>query len=94
MSKVELNTIHRLSFGAALVFVQRGNGVVMQRSGWNGKGMFVGVQPFGAAGMMVPTLAIHAADGLVYPWVPSQQDMFTEDWELFRLREESAVCDD
>ena len=71
------------------------------RAGWNGKGMFVYAVPaasypaqtgvakkvFGEEAKVEygAYLAIKAADGKVYPWVPSQQDTFADDWEIVQL---------
>ena len=71
------------------------------RAGWNGKGMMVYAVPAGnypaqthvakrlfGDDALVPYgsyLAIKAADGIVYPWVPSQQDIFANDWEIVNL---------
>lgn len=68
------------------------------RKGWNGKGMFVymveanaypatsriakthfgedALVPYGAYA------ALKNADGSVYPWTPSQGDLFADDWEV------------
>lgn len=66
------------------------------RESWNGKGMFVYAvsgnsyeatsivaKGHWGEGMKVPYspyLAIKGADGVVSPWVPSQQDLFAHDW--------------
>lgn len=73
-------------------------GVAIQRHGWNGKGMFVyyveannykatspvAIRVFGKDSF-VPYgayFAIKAADGKVYPWAPSQQDLNSDDWSI------------
>lgn len=83
-----------MNFADALEAVFNTN-MAIQREGWNGKGMFVyAVQPnkYPATtevakrafeGGEVPYggyLAIKAADGSVYPWTPSQADIFANDW--------------
>ena len=83
-----------MNFENALTLLKEGKKIA--REGWNGKGMFLymvpvgeylprteiaqsitneeGLVPYGAYA------AIKGADGIVYPWVPSQQDMFATDW--------------
>jgi hypothetical protein len=82
------------SFAGALNYLK--DGFPMQRSGWNGKNMFVYMVPansypaqtgvakahFGE-GAMVPYgayLALKGADGTVNTWVPSIADLMAEDW--------------
>jgi hypothetical protein len=77
------------------------NGFPMQRSGWNGKGLFVYMVPansypaqtgvakahFGE-GSLVPYgayLAIKGVDGVVNTWVPSISDIMAEDWGVVDL---------
>jgi hypothetical protein len=59
-------------------------GAKMARAGWNGKGLFVEAQfPDEHSKMGNPYLFIDAAalGGKKTPWVPSQTDLFGEDWE-------------
>ncbi|NCX94942.1 MAG: DUF2829 domain-containing protein [Chitinophagia bacterium] len=62
-----------MDFSAALVAIKEGKRV--QRSGWNGKGQFV------ETGIFSITIAvITTTTGTRVPWVPSQSDLFAEDW--------------
>lgn len=85
-----------LSFGQALEALETGN--KLQRSGWNGKGMFVYLVPankypaqteaakshFGQ-NAMVPYnayFAIKNVDETVSTWVPSMNDCLAKDWAI------------
>lgn len=55
----------------------------MTRRGWNGEGLFVEAQfPDEHSKMGNPYLYINAKSlgGECNPWVPSQTDLFAEDW--------------
>ena len=83
-----------LSFGLALESLCKGYRV--GRKGWNGKGMYLYLVPAGnyqaktkAArtehGDQVPYgpyIAIKTVGGEVLPWVASQADLLTDDWEI------------
>lgn len=59
------------------------NGFKVSRDGWNGKGLFVSAQfPDEHSKMGNPYLYIDAKalGGECNPWVPSQTDLFAEDW--------------
>lgn len=50
------------------------------RSGWNGKGMYVYQH---VADGFKPVLVLHTAKGEEQPgWVFSQDDLFSDDWEI------------
>lgn len=67
------------------------------RRGWNGKGMFIflvpgstfavnrppllGVYPEGTLVKYRSHIDMKCVDGTVVPWVASQTDMLSEDWE-------------
>lgn len=56
----------------------------MTREGWNGKGLFIAKQvPDEHSKMGNPYLYIDATalGGTLNPWVPSQTDLFAEDWQ-------------
>lgn len=73
------------------------NGARVSRLGWNGKGMFiflVGGSAFtvnrepllsilgaGSEARYQPHIDMRTADGSIVPWLPSQTDMMTGDWE-------------
>lgn len=78
------------SFGTALALMLRG--LRVQRSGWNGKGMWVRrvdlyndpefklrEEPC-AVGTWLPFLAMKTVDGGLVPWLASQTDMLATDW--------------
>jgi hypothetical protein len=84
MSKVTM------SFSDALQQMKVGDRLT--RQGWNGKGLFVEAQfPDANSKMGNPYLYIDAKalGGERNPWVPSQTDLFAEDWE-FVEREANA----
>jgi hypothetical protein len=56
--------------------------IKVQRSGWNGKGMYVGLHnPSGR--MTIPYFFICTVDGELVPWLPSQTDLLATDWSLY-----------
>lgn len=60
------------------------SGKYVQRSGWNGKGMYVGLQNPDAASMnTLPYLWLKTACGNRVPWLASQTDMLATDWGYF-----------
>lgn len=70
-----------MSFSDALLKLK--TGAVLARKGWNGKGLFVQAQfPDEHSKMGNPYLYIdaQALGGERNPWVPSQTDLFAEDW--------------
>lgn len=72
-----------MDFSAALLMLKSGEAVT--RKGWNGKGLLVQAQyPDDHSKMGNPYLYIdaRALGGERNPWVPSQTDLFAEDWEL------------
>lgn len=85
-----------LSFGLAIELLKKGKKVA--RKGWNGKGMFVFLVPGSVFKVNRPPLLgiysegteinYHAhidmktADNNIVPWLASQTDMLSEDWEI------------
>ena len=74
-----------MDFGEALVKLREGKKVA--RKGWNGKGMWVGLQrPDSQSAKTLPYLYLqYPEDAKVYPnarvpWLASQTDMLAEDW--------------
>lgn len=66
-------------------FIKLKKGLKLTRKGWNGKGLFVEAQyPDDNSKMGVPYLFIDASalGGTRAPWVPSQTDLFAEDWSV------------
>ena len=70
-----------MDFSEALTNLKAG--VRMRRTGWNGKGMFVGSQyPDGESKMTLPYLYLRTVRGELVPWVASHTDLLSEDWEV------------
>lgn len=85
-----------MNFGEALAAIKAGKRVA--RVGWNGKGMFLFLVPGSTFTVnREPLLSImgegtqvqyHAhidmktAQGYVVPWLASQADLLSEDWEI------------
>lgn len=68
-------------FGWALRELKSGRAV--QRSGWNGKGMFLLLQvPDAHSKMKQPYIYITPVGGELVPWVASQPDLLSTDWEV------------
>lgn len=85
-----------MNFGNVLTAIKSGQRCA--RKGWNGKGMFIyyvppgnyspctaiaekitnedGLVPYGAY------IAMYTAQGNVVPWLASQTDILSEDWEI------------
>lgn len=71
----------RFSFSVAFELVK--NGKTIARDGWNGNGLLVRAQfPDEHSKMGNPYLYIDATalGGALNPWVPSQTDLFANDW--------------
>lgn len=65
-------------------------GQAISREGWNGNGLSVQAQfPDEHSKMGNPYLYIDATalGGTLNPWVPSQTDLFAEDWTVLTDRE-------
>ena len=79
-----------LSFGDAIAYLKLGYKVV--RKGWNGKGIFIELQtPTETSKMSHPYIFIDTtglqsdnpdAKRNLVPWLASQTDMLSEDWEI------------
>lgn len=86
--------MNALSFGHAIRVLRDGKKVA--RAGWNGKNMFLYLVPAnsypaqteaakGVFGDMVPYgayIAMKTAQGNVVPWLASQTDVLSDDWQL------------
>lgn len=69
-------------FGWAIRRLKEGKYV--QRAGWNGKGMYVGLQTPDATSInTMPYLWLKTACGNRVPWLASQTDMLAIDWDFF-----------
>jgi hypothetical protein len=72
------------SFSTALEAVKKGDAI--QRSGWNGKGLKVYAQfPNENSKMNLPYLYIEYPDGKRCPWLASQTDIMSEDWNILNM---------
>ena len=70
-----------MNFGSALEALKAGMRVA--RSGWNGKGLWLELQtPDTHSKMTLPYIFMKTADSNLVPWLASQTDMLTDDWEL------------
>ena len=81
-----------ISFSQALDEVK--NGKKIQRTGWNGKGMYVRlVDPYCDKvfkikndntddGTPLPWLGMKTADNQFVPWLASQADLLLNDWQI------------
>lgn len=68
-------------FGRALDILKAGGNV--RRAGWNGKGMWLGLRrPRVGSEMTLPYIYMKTADNQLVPWLASQTDMLSTDWEV------------
>lgn len=70
-----------MNFGQAIEALKAGKRVT--RPGWNGKGMWLGLQvPDGGSKMTLPYIYMRTAGdiGDHVPWLASQTDMLSDDW--------------
>lgn len=66
-------------FGWAIRALQSGKHVT--RKGWNGKGMYLGLQkPDEGSANTLPYIYMITVSGDRVPWVASQTDMLEHDW--------------
>ncbi len=55
----------------------------IRRAGWNGKGMWIGLQiPDAHSKMSLPYVYMHTVHRDLVPWLCSQADLLAFDWEL------------
>jgi hypothetical protein len=85
-----------MNFGQALEVLKAGGKVA--RAGWNGKSMFLflvpgstfqvnrppllGIYPEGTIIDYCPHIDMKTADDKIVPWLASQTDVLSEDWEV------------
>ena len=76
-----------VGFDKALKAVKEGKKI--QRSGWNGKGMFVFLRPEVSGGTpnngkvdCLAYLCMKTVDDKFVPWLASQTDILAEDWSI------------
>jgi hypothetical protein len=59
------------------------NGSRAQRSGWNGKGMWIEIQrPDENSKMQRPYIYMKTTNDELVPWFASQTDILADDWQL------------
>ena len=70
-----------MDFGTAISYLKAGKRVA--RSGWNGRGMWLGLQrPDVNSTMSLPYIYMSTVTGDLVPWVASQTDLLDDDWEV------------
>lgn len=71
-----------MNFSEALKLMKEGR--PMLRAGWNGKGMYVNIQvPTPKSKMTMMYLYMKTADGNLVPWLASQADLLSKDWDMY-----------
>lgn len=64
---------------------QMRNGARVFRQGWNGKGMFLGLQePDFNSKMTLPYIYMRTADNKLVPWLCSQSDLLATDYDVVK----------
>lgn len=70
-----------MDFGSVLHYMRLGDRAY--RNGWNGKGMYIQIQfPDEHSKMTLPYIYMFTAQGDLVPWLASQTDLLSEDWEV------------
>lgn len=70
-----------MNFSEALEELKKGNSVT--RKNWNGKGQQIKLQvPDENSKMTLPYIYIKTVQGDLVPWLASQTDLLSEDWEV------------
>ncbi|GAB5503447.1 DUF2829 domain-containing protein [Pyruvatibacter sp.] len=71
-----------MDFSQALTHLKAGHEVT--RKGWNGKGMCLQIQrPEHGSKMTLPYIFMETAHADLVPWLASQTDLLSDDWELY-----------
>lgn len=72
-----------MNFEKALRLLRLGRKVF--RSGWNGKNMWICLQrPTNTSKMTLPYIYMKTVENDLVPWVASQTDILSEDWEVLK----------
>lgn len=72
--------MEKRDFGWALDKLKAGGNVC--RAGWNGDGMWLRLQlPDANSKMTLPYIYMSTAQGGLVPWLASQTDLLSEDWD-------------
>lgn len=70
-----------MNFGQAIEELERD--LKVTRSGWNGKGQYLGLQRPDANSMnTLPYIYIITVTGDRIPWLASQTDILAKDWQI------------
>jgi hypothetical protein len=70
-----------MDIGVAIKWMRHGERVA--RKGWNGKGMYLALQtPDANSKMSLPYIFMKTADDKLVPWLASQTDLLSDDWEV------------
>jgi len=70
----------KMDFGDAIRALKDGKKV--RRRNWNGEGMWLALQvPDEHSKMGLPYIYMSTVEGKLVPWLASQSDMLSEDWE-------------
>jgi hypothetical protein len=73
----------RETFGIGRALDEMRAGYLVSRTGWNGKGMHLGLQvPDGNSKMTLPYVYMKTAQGHLVPWLCSQTDLLADDWQV------------
>lgn len=93
--------MERMNFGGALEALKAGRKVA--RKGWNGKGIYLGLQKPDANSKMTQPYLYIVTNGLItdnpdapkgiVPWLASQTDMLAEDWYCVDYLENIPTCE-
>ena len=78
-----------INFSEALESLKGGN--LVCREGWNGKGMFLDIQvPDENSKMTLPYIYMNTVQGDTVPWLASQTDILSDDWEVYAVGDSDA----
>ncbi len=81
IKRLENKAIKGSDFGLAII--QLKDGYRVARKGWNGKGMWLELQvPDTHSKMSLPYIYMVTANGHLVPWLASQTDILSDDWEI------------
>jgi len=72
--------ISNLPFSVVFELLKKDSSTKIQRSGWNGRGLFVTMKE--VDGISNVLLVLSAPDGRLNTWVPSITDILADDWSI------------
>lgn len=73
-----------MDFSWALILVRLNPDAMITRRGWNGENQWVSVYKPRPTEIISQYLYLKDSQGKFIPWVPTQSDLFSEDWEEFK----------